>query len=689
MSFLNPLFLLGMAALAAPILVHLVRRSRAKRVEFPSLMFVRRVPQRTMRRKQLHNLLLLAMRCLALLLLILAFTRPYFSGGSSAEANNSGTRASVILLDRSFSMRYGNHFEQAKARALATIDTASGSDQFALISFDQGYDVIQRFTAEPGRLRTQLERVEVGWAGTDYEQALRGAEELLKEVGGRARSIYLISDFQVTGRNATDAAYRLSSGVKLVHVDVAENRAANVAVTDVAAHAVIYQQKYEDKVGVRIANFGDEAQENVRIEFRINDQPIEKREIKLSARDSQIVEFSGFNLSAGVNRAVVTVSTGSANEFTFDNNFYFTLRREAQAKALIVETAGRGRSESLFLRSALTTGENLPFTLTVKTAGSTNPAELAEHSIVILNDARNLSLTFAENLARFVEAGGGLIIAAGRNTDAAEFNRTLGQVAPVTLGEAVIARGAPVAISEIKIDHPVFEVFRDSGRLGMWRVLGYHRSEPKENSSVLARFEEGSPALVEASYGAGKVLLFASTLDTGWTDLPLTPLYLPLVRQMVRYLSEQEASAWHTLGQTFTVPKASATGTGGGVPPAVDTPSEQRLTERVQTATGDLLITAREPGFYRLRYPERVEFAAVDLDGKESDLAKLNLDEFLASVTNAEERSASTTAATAQPSDEEIEARQRIWWPMLIGALLLFIAEAILARRTKMAKVIG
>ena len=180
MSFLNPLFWLGMAALAAPILVHLVRRSRAKRVEFPSLMFVRRIPQRTMRRKQLHNLLLLAMRCLAVLLLVLAFTRPYFSGGSNTEASSGGNRASVILLDRSFSMRYGDRFEQAKARALATLDIASGSDQFALISFDQGYDVVQRFTAERGSIRAQLERVPVGWGGTDYEQALRGTEELLK-----------------------------------------------------------------------------------------------------------------------------------------------------------------------------------------------------------------------------------------------------------------------------------------------------------------------------------------------------------------------------------------------------------------------------------------------------------------------------------------------------------------------------
>src|SRR5215471_6128744 len=108
MSLLSPLFLLGLAALGIPILVHLVRRTKATRVEFPSLMFVRRIPQRTIRRKRLHNHLLLLMRILAILLLILAFTRPYFTS-SNAKAG-SGNRASVVLLDTSFSMRYGKRF---------------------------------------------------------------------------------------------------------------------------------------------------------------------------------------------------------------------------------------------------------------------------------------------------------------------------------------------------------------------------------------------------------------------------------------------------------------------------------------------------------------------------------------------------------------------------------------------------
>ena len=98
MWFLNPLFWLGIAAVAAPILVHLVRRTRARKIEFPALVFVRQVPQRTIRRRTLRNLILLLLRCLAILLIVLAFTRPFFPSRSAAKETNSGG-ATVILVD--------------------------------------------------------------------------------------------------------------------------------------------------------------------------------------------------------------------------------------------------------------------------------------------------------------------------------------------------------------------------------------------------------------------------------------------------------------------------------------------------------------------------------------------------------------------------------------------------------------
>src|ERR1044072_1368417 len=106
MAFLNPIFLLGALAAAVPVLVHLVRRTRAVRMQFPSLMFLRRIEQQSIRRRRLRNLLLLALRCAALLLLALAFARPYFIGASKAAASSTQS-SSVILIDASYSMRYG------------------------------------------------------------------------------------------------------------------------------------------------------------------------------------------------------------------------------------------------------------------------------------------------------------------------------------------------------------------------------------------------------------------------------------------------------------------------------------------------------------------------------------------------------------------------------------------------------
>lgn len=677
MSFLNPLFLIGLAAVALPVIVHLVRRTRARRVEFASLMFVRQVPQRTIRRKQLHNLLLLVLRSLALLLLVLAFARPYFRG--SAASAVAGNRATVILLDTSFSTRYKDRFNQIKSRAKTIANEASSNEKLALVTFNQASEVQSRFTNDRAKLQALIDGAQPGLAATNYAQALQSAEELMNEAGVQERRVVLISDFQASGWNAADTTFKLNKEIKLVTIDVSDGSTANLAVTEVSAQPVIYQQKYADQLAARVQNFGDEEKGGVRVEFLLNDHTVEKREIKVPPRETALVEFSDFNLSEGTNRGLITVS---GDDFTADNNFYFTLRREPQGQALVIENAGRG--ESLFLKNALTTGENLPFAVTIKSAGSVNPADLASYKVVILNDAEGLSAALANALQQFVERGGGVVIAAGRHTEASALNDTLKAIAPATLGDAVQLKSEYATLSEIKTDHPVFDVFRESGRLAAARVFGYRRATPIEKSSVLARFEDGSPALVEASFGNGKVLLFTSTLDSSWNDLPLTPIYLPLVRQMVRYLGERDARAWHVVGQTFTAHPAK-----DGSLPAVDAPSGGRLTERNQTAAGELIVKAREPGFYKLRYSQAAEFAAVDLDGKESDFTKLNVEEFVAAVTGADKQGAQASAAQAKLSGEETEAQQRVWWPLLIAALALFVAEAVLARRTKMARVIG
>jgi hypothetical protein len=682
MWFLNPLFWFGIAAVAAPILVHLVRRTRARKVEFPALVFVRQVPQRTIRRRTLQNLLLLILRCLAILLIVLAFVRPFFTGRSAAKENDSGG-TTVILVDSSLSMRREQMFAAALRQAESSINDMRSDERLALMTFGNRYEVINRFTTDKSKLISALSSLKAGWEATDYEQALRGAESLFSEVktAGRKR-IVLISDFQASGWNQANATFKLASETQLMTLDVGGNAPpANVAITRVEARGLVFGQKYLENLAVHISNFSDAPRDHLLVNFQINDQTVEKRDITLNARDARVVEFTGFNLTEGANRCAIEVAGG---DFAPDNWFYFTIRREVPGKALIIESASRGRSESFYLQSALGMNQELPYTFTLKTAGAVDPGTISEYALVILNDAGSLSPALSESLRKFVEAGGQIIISAGPRTESDSFNRSLEGIAPATLREAVQTKsGESAAITDVKFEHPIFEVFRQSGRLAAARVVGYFRSEPRPNATVLARYEDGSPALVESSAGKGRALLFTSSLGPSWNDLPLTPLYLPFVHQMVRYAARREEGSWYALGQTFRVPSESQKG-----PPAVDSPAGTRLTENRLTPDGELLVTGREPGFYRLRYSGRPDFAAVNVDGAEGDFTKLDFAAFMTGVTggagNGEGREANRLSSNA-----EIEAQQRVWWPLLFVALLLLLTESVLARRTKMVKMVG
>src|SRR5512145_489745 len=117
MSFLTPLFLLGLAGLALPILIHLIQRERKNVVQFPSLMFLRRIPYESVQRRRIRNWFLLMMRLAALALIVLAFARPFFRRTDPAAAGASGAREVVLLIDRSYSMGYADRWQRALGSA--------------------------------------------------------------------------------------------------------------------------------------------------------------------------------------------------------------------------------------------------------------------------------------------------------------------------------------------------------------------------------------------------------------------------------------------------------------------------------------------------------------------------------------------------------------------------------------------
>src|ERR1700687_1777081 len=157
MAFLTPFFLLGLGAIAIPVLIHLIQRERKRVVEFPSLMFVRRIPYQSVRRRRIRHWFLLLMRAAALALIIAAFARPFFRQGAPAlAAAEGGSRESVILLDQSASMGYGDHWERARSAAREAIRSLSGDDKATLVLFGRNAEENLRATTDRGRLEAAL-----------------------------------------------------------------------------------------------------------------------------------------------------------------------------------------------------------------------------------------------------------------------------------------------------------------------------------------------------------------------------------------------------------------------------------------------------------------------------------------------------------------------------------------------------
>src|ERR1041384_3311884 len=223
MAFLNPVFLLGAIAAGVPILVHLVRRTRAPRIQFPSLMFLRKIEQKTIRRRKLRNLLLLMMRCAALLLLALAFARPFFTGATPVSASGDHN-STVILVDGSYSMRYGDVFNRARQSARNMINDAASDEHLAVVLFSKSYQVLMPLKADRSEATGAVNEMQPGFDSTDYLQGIQAADAILKDAGRGLHRIYLISDFQDSGWNRAAPPVKLSADVTLFPIDVSASK---------------------------------------------------------------------------------------------------------------------------------------------------------------------------------------------------------------------------------------------------------------------------------------------------------------------------------------------------------------------------------------------------------------------------------------------------------------------------------
>lgn len=683
MSFLAPLFFIGLGALAIPVLVHLIQREKKTPVEFPSLMFLRRVPYQSVQRRRINNWPLFLLRSLAVLLTVLAFARPFFSQTPvQASIANAGAREVVILLDRSASMGHSDHWQRAKDEAKRAIDGLGNGDQATLVLFDRSAEENVRATGDKTRLRAAVDAAELSAAASRYGPALRLAQSLLSRSTLGRKEAVVVSDMQRTGWEKPEEI-QFPEGTTFTPVSVAATDPANVSVTSVTFNRTRFANEERVIVTAAVANRGAQAVENVPVVLSIDGLDVATSRATLTPGVTNAVSFPAFTLAQAFVRGTVKAGTDA---LAIDNVFHFVLSPARPTPVLVIVRDGAAASESLYLSSALAVGSPPQFEVNVTPVSKVNDAVLARTRVVIISDA-TVPGTLGQPLKSFVERGGGVFTVVGSRGGALDSGSAL---LPGTLQEPKDAPGGRAeTLGVIDFSHVVFELFKTpkSGDFSAVRFFRYRPIAPAAGDQVLARFADGTVAMAERRVGAGRVIAFGSTLDGDWNDLVLKPVFVPLLHQVSRYLGQvEQQAAWQNAGQVVDVSQRVAELTAGG--------TDNRVTSALvvapggdrQTVGGEAggSVELREQGFYEVR-PQgsaasgRPFTVAVNVDPLESDLASMDTQEFTAGATG--RASMTSTGGPTDIKPEESERRQSIWWFLLLVGFVLLVAESILANR--------
>jgi Aerotolerance regulator N-terminal/von Willebrand factor type A domain len=626
-SFLAPAFLAGAAIAVVPIVLHLLKRDPEQRVKFAAVRLLKNAPVERTERHRLRELLLLALRVSAIVLLAIAFARPFFPSGRAAGAAD----VTMIALDTSYSLSAPGRFERARRLALQAIDRVPAGGRVGVVTFSDEPAVVARASVDRDLARSAIAEAQTGFGSTRYRAALAAASQQLDRGKGR---IVVVTDLQEIGWDAGDrAAVPEGATIEIADVGPLPSNLAVVAVRPLS-----------DRIVATIRNTGPARDARARL-TQAGRAPVDAT-VAVGANQSADVVFAGAPAGGGA-----TVSVEDPDGVQPDNVRYAVIGGNQRATVAVVTGTGEVARDAFYLQQALavsTPGSGAAYQVAPLSAAKLTgmaPAELSPHAAVFLLSTRGLERRGRELLAEYARAGGGLFIAAGADVDGDVIADVLGAGSPLHVSTAVAAKPSPRALAPADVRHPVLRPFAaTAATLGLVTFQTVARIGG-DGCQTLARFTTGEVAFVDCPAGDGRALVFASDLDNRWNDFPLHATYVPFLHEAIHYLS---SASLHV--SEYVVDDAPA--------------------------------GHRSPGLATIANPAGPSSPgrpiAVNVDVRESDPARLSAADFQSAVTRLKDIGASEARTEAY----EQEDRQHLWRYALGLMALLMAIEGLLAART-------
>lgn len=709
MSFFNPWMLLAGLGIALPILAHLLNRQKVRRTEWAAMQFLNKNVQVRSRQLRIRDILLLVIRCTALLLLVFALARPVWEDGGFGIIPGESRPGVVIAIDASYSMEHGEEGGTRFDRALEMVEVISeeiqaGDPVSVVLLGGEDQVLIRNMAFDRGRFRSELEKAKIAPAGLDLDRVPDLLKGLAADLEAPQTEVYFITDTQARDWRTSSVSFqeslaelKLDAEVFLVPVS---GDSANLAVTDLNLVSGVLRKGTTARYQATVQNFGSEPVSNVEVQCRVEGVQIDAKIIPIiAAGASETVSlFVPFH-NAGSTRITAEVS----DDFLPTDNVRRAVAVVKDRVSVLCVDGSNGDAGRLVVAALMArAGGSLDEDYVVRAVPWLSlPAEnLEEVDVIVLADVPEITAGQAEKLSRYVREGNGLVWFAGPNVKAAVWNDRSASgttpLLPAKLGQVVNVRNNAGAGSPLEPDMPDHTVCLPLRSLPQdlfseTRFFNLLEVEPSASSfPVLSLAGSGAPILLEHSVGRGHVFQFTTTAETTWNNMALTPVFPMLMQQLVTYLAGREFEQSQYVGDSLSLSYVNQPDANDAV---FDTPSGRTVTVPVREHRNEfvaMLENASEEGFYDARVSVQAPSIpiAVNVDTGESDVVSLSAEQLMKNVAGLD----LTIAASEEELTSVIQSARTgrsSWRQFIIAGLLLLLVECLLAdwlRKRKAAR---
>lgn len=734
LSFLSPLLFAGVGLLVVPFLIHQIRKPEREPLRFSSLLFIPNVPKDVVERRRIQHFWLMLLRMLLFLLLVLAFTRPYWKALAALEEDQAPGRH-LILLDRSWSMGAAGVFEKAKEEALAIISGLGEGDRVGVVAFAQSHEELAPlFSSVEGAggagaagshegARRAIEGATLTMERTAYVPALQfsqnrllaGLNEDEDEDGQDRLFLHVISDFQRIGMPQRHRGWKLAPSIALHPVGVGPSDAGNYAITDIGVKRT---QSGDLRILGKVKNWSTTDVEDLVVTLFVNGEEIGQNRLALQGGNATQTSFrlEGHGVGPIEGRLELSADGGRAegrgpDGLAADNVRYFTWNVPRKKRVLILAdegTVGRPKQQwppVLFFSRALPQDGDLPWTTEFASQDAlgeviANPA--MRPAVVIGADLAGFAAETGEKLLDFAAEGGQVLLVLNESMDIQTLNLSFFSKLGIETTGPKYARTRETRfslMSWVDLDHEIFAPFRGA-RFNDFSVLRFHNylvlevgdsrdsvrvgagleDGSQDTVRVVARFEDDSPAVLEAPYGEGRIIVWAFSVSLDSTNLPKSTRFVPLLHETLGYLCDLEegALAW-LVGQRVSTESLVMDEAGISVVQAPGEAESSELGVADPQQSGRLYL--RQAGFFRTKAKDDAEWRQVDavnVDAKEGDPTPVSLAEFELKLASAPVLPGENdeSGIAERVSEESLSTKEEFGHRFLIALFALILLES-------------